>query len=467
MLKQIAFPEWTPDLANNVLTQAINVRAIANGYAPIKGFEAITPSIGDEFNGGGAFIDSTGLSTFLGANEEDILEYDGANWNAAGLTLTQEQVNRFAQFGDNVIIATGDAADLISYDLITDATTTPTDAPNAIDVAQVRDFVMCITMDNKVRWCQFNNSSVWTLGANQADEQPILSSSGVRLVGGEYAILLKKQGITRITYVGSVNDTIFQFDEIAPEIGCMAGGSVCNVGRLVFFLSERGFEMCDGESVTPIGDEKFNRWFFGTYSREDIAGIWAAVDPRNSQVLWAMPGTPGRIIIYNWVLKRATVIQCDVKGLFTAYTAATSLDALDAIYGDLDSVTVSLDDASLQGGSPLLMVANAANALGSLTGDNLEATFEMKNVEPSPGRRSRMRGLRLVSDTPDASATLDSRLAASDAESLRSTGLMRSNGKLPIRANGRYNTLKVTIPAGTRWTYIQGCEFEFEAGDGR
>lgn len=464
MLKAYALGEWAPDLANNVLTEAVNVRTIANGYAPVKAFQAVTAALAAGFNGGGAFIASDRTSTLIAATGANVYKYTGSAWS--GITaLTSTQVDRFAQFGDNVLIATGSSNVLKSYGLITAAITTPTAAPNLIDVAQVRDFVMGITTDNAYQWCQFNNSAVWTTGTNQADKQPILSSSGVRIIGGEYALGLKKQGIDRLTYVGG--SIVFQIDSISSEVGCMAAGSVANVGRLVFFLSERGFMMCDGAEVEPIGDEKFNRWFFATYSRADIARIWAAVDPRNSCVLWGMPGTPGKILVYNWVLKRASVIEIDITGMFTGYTSGISLDALDAVYGNLDSVTVSLDDPSLQGGSPILLIASAANALGALTGSALQANLTLKNIEPTPGRRSRIREARLITDANTASATVDARMRAGDAEGIRSTSTMRSNGKLPIRSNGRFNTLRVTIPAATAWTYIQGCELEFEAGDGR
>jgi hypothetical protein len=321
----------------------------------------------------------------------------------------------------------------------------------------------------QLQWCQFNDSSTWTIGTNQADKQPSLWGQLRRVVGGEYIIAITDRSVVRGTYVGVANgvDLDWQFDQISAEIGCMAAGSVCNVGRLIFFLSERGFMMCDGAEVSPIGDEKFNRWFFATYSRQDIAGIWSAIDPRNSCVLWAMPGTPGRILAYNWVLKRATVFQIDVSGMFTGYTSPISIDALDAIYGDLDSIPISLDDPSLAGGNPILLIANGSNELGALSGDPLEATLKLNNVEPTPGRRSRIRSMRLISDTTDASVIVDSRMREGDTESLVTTATMRTNGKLPIRANGRYNSVKVTIPAGTTWTNIQGCEIEFEAGDGR
>jgi hypothetical protein len=459
----IAFPEWQPDLANNVFTKAVNVRAIANGYAPVKAPQAVTVALAAAFNGGGAFIGSDGGSTLLAATGSNVYKYTGTAWSSV-LAATANQVVRFAQFGDNILIANGGT--LKSYGLISGAVTTPTDAPSAIDVAQVRDFVMAITPDNKVQWCQFNNSSVWTGGVNQADNQPTLSSQAVRLIGGEYGILLKRQGILRLTYVGSSGGIIFQFDEISAETGCMAANSVCNVGRLIFFLSERGFMMCDGSEVLPIADEKFNRWFFNAYSRQEIGNIWAAIDPRYSLALWAMPGTPGRIIAYNWVLKRATTFETNISGLMTGYTAGISLDALDAVYGNLDAIPISLDDPSLAGGNPILLLADSSNILNALTGDNLQAVLRLENIEPSPGRRSRIRSLRLISDTLDASATVDARMRSGDTEFIRASSSMRSNGKLPIRSNGRYNTLEVTIPP-TGWGFIQGCEFEFEAGDGR
>ena len=466
MLKAYPLPEWLPDQPNQGLNIASNVRAIKTGYAPVKGFQSVTAALGAAFNGGGAFIDSTKNSTLLSATATAVYKYSGTAWTSV-LTLASSQVDRFAQFGDNVLIASGGV--LQSYSLTAGTTSTPTNAPSLIDVAQVRDFVMGITTDNNVQWSQFNNSGIWTTGVNQADKQPILASSGVRIIGGEYGILLRKQGVVRITYVGDQGglNIDFQFDELEPEVGCMAAGSVCNVGKMVFFLSERGFMLCDGLRVIPLADEKFNRWFFGTYSREDIKKIWAAVDPRNSQVLWAMPGSPGRIIAYNWVLERATVIETDVSGLFTGYTSGISLDALDAIYGNLDAMTISLDDPSLQGGSPILLLANATNELGALTGANLEATLQLENIEPMPGRRSRIREVRLISDALSATVMIDARMRQGDAENIRTASTMRSNGKLPIRSNGRYNTLKAIIPAGTTWSYIEGCELEFESGDGR
>jgi hypothetical protein len=443
--------------------------AVANGYVPVRAPQSATVPLGSPtfpFRGGGAFIDSTGTSTLLGARTDGVFKFFGASWAGTGATGGAQQV-RFAQFGDSVLIANGSAVQ--RYLLLTGVLGPITAPPSAIDVAQTRDFVMAITTDNALQWCQFNDSATWTIGANQADKQPSLWGQLRRIIGGEYVIAITDRSVVRGTYVGVEGglDIIWQFDEISAEVGCMASGSVSNVGRLIFFLSERGFMMCDGQTVDPIADEKFNRWFFDRFSRQDIANIWSAIDPRNSLVLWAMPGTPGTIIAYNWVLKRATVFEMDVQGMFTGYTSGTSLDALDATYGNLDAIPTSLDDPLFAGGNPILLICDSGNVFNALSGDNLEATLQLDNIEPTPGRRSRIREVRLVSDTTDASVTIDARMRAGDAESIRSTSTMRGNGKLPIRANGRYNNVAVTIPAATNWSFIQGCELEFEPGDAR
>jgi hypothetical protein len=181
-----------------------------------------------------------------------------------------------------------------------------------------------------------------------------------------------------------------------------------------------------------------------------------------------MPGTPGRIILYNWVLKRGAVVEMNVTAMFTGFTSNISLDALDALYpSGLDSIPISLDDASLAGGNPLLLIVNDANTLGTLNGANMAATLRLANVEPTPGRRSRIRTLRPVSDATNATATINARMRAGDAEGVVSASTMRGSGRMPIRSNGRYNDVTLTIPAGEAWSYIQGVELEFEAGDNR
>lgn len=466
MIKVVPYPEWSPDAAptGETLSIAKNVVPIVNGYSPVGAFQAITSSLSEACSGGGAFADDNGQYTLLAATASKLRKYS-STWSDVSSIVTSGRW-QFAQFGNNIIYANGGA--LGKYDLSAGTAANISGAPsNAIDVATVRDFVMTLTDDAQVVWSAFNDSTGWTAGTDQSDFQPLLDGGpAVRIVGGEYAIVLQKNTIRRVSYVGP--PVIFQFDVISPEVGCLASGSVANVGRLIFFLSERGFEMCDGETVTPIADEKINRWFFAQFSRSDIGNMWAAVDPRRPIVMWAMPGTPGLILCYNWVLKKWSHIETDVTCLFNVLTAATTLEDIDVLYpSGLESINLSLDDPSFAGGNPILIVGDGSNTLGSLSGSNMEAMLRHPNVELTPGRRSRVRNIRPVTDATSASVSVNAKMRTGDAESIVSTSEMRLNGKMPLRSNGRYNDITLTIPAELPWTYIQGCEYEFEAGDGR
>jgi len=466
MLKTFPFGEWLPDLPGGV-SAISNMLPIANGYMPVKGFSAITAAVPSAIKGIASFVSSTGTTVLLAGTATNLYKYAAGTWTSvfSGASATRW---RFTQFGDHVICANG--GQLVSHDINAGTAVAITGAPTATDVATVRDFVMAGAADGSsmgVRWSQFNDSSSWTTGVNQADTQPLPDGGKVMaIVGGEYGIILQKGAVRRVSYVGQAGglDIVFQFDVISPEIGCMSQGSVANVGRLIFFLSERGFEMCDGEQVIPISNEKFDRWFFSTYSRSEIDGMVSAIDPRSSLVMWAMPANPGRIIVYNWVLKKASVIQADVQWIADGFTSNTSIDSIG---GSIDAITGSLDDPIYAGGDPLLLIANSSNVIGTLAGSNLQASITLQNVEPMPGRRSRIRSLRAITDAQAATVTVNSKLKAGDGPSVVSTSEMRTNGKMPLRANGRYNDITWSIPASAVWTYAQGIEAEFEAGDGR
>jgi hypothetical protein len=467
-LKEIPFGEMAPDNAQNHTNSvylAKNVRAMPNGYGPVGSFETVATTLGAAFVGGGSFIGSDGNSTLLAATAAKLRKYSGSWADVSTIATTSRWY--FAQFGDNVVYANGDQ--LGAYDLLAATAGDLTDAPdNAIDVATVRDFVMVLTDDSQVVWSGFNDCTSWTPGTDQSDAQPLLDGgTGVRIIGGEYAIVLQKNCIRRVSYNG-VPDVWFQLDVINPEVGCMAAGSVCNVGRLIGFLSERGFELCDGENVIPIGDTKVNEWFFSTYSRADIADIWAAADPRRNEFIWLMPGNPGRALVFNLTLKRWTLIETALTGVLTGQTSSVSIDAVDALYpGGIDSIPISLDDPSLQGGNPLLLFVDDTYAFGGLSGEALEAQWQQKNVELTPGRRSRLRAIRPVTDATSAAVTVSQKMRAGDGVDEVVAASMRLNGKMPIRANGRYLDVTTSIPEGEAWTYVQGNEYEFEPGDAR
>jgi hypothetical protein len=471
MLARLPFGPWLPDLApapGNV-ARAENVYPVTNGYRPVRAFLPITPALPERFTGGGAWVSSTGETSLLAGTANKLLRYENLDWDVKLTALTVERWG-FAQYGDLVIGVNGGAP--IKFDLIAGtASNLGGSPPDASLVAQVRDFVVLagdpadiIT----VTWSGFNDAEQWTSGTNQSDSQQMLSGGEVMgLAGGEYGTVLQRDRVVRMTYVGG--EVVFQFDEIASNVGCMAKGSSVQAGQLVFFLSERGFMVSTGTGVTPIGNERVDRTFFARYSREDITNtIRAAVDPRNTLVVWSMPGTPGALWCYNWALERWSIIETSVAGVFSGFTTSTSLEALSALYpGGLETIPYSLDDPRFTGGNPLLLLADATSVVGSLSGETMPALVETVDTEPMAGRTGRYWAARALSDDVTGAIRLDLRRRAGDVEAITTSNPIRANGDVPLRCSGRYVRAAHQTQAGAVWSYTQGVELQGQPGGSR
>lgn len=469
MLKRIPYGEWLPDQASTeTLRSAKNVLPVGNNYGPFQDFASLTGPPPSSFLGGCAFVGLDGTSALLVGSATDLYRFSGTTFTS--------QISgsypgwRFAQYGNLIIGATGGAP--VKFDIGGGtAAVLGGSPPNASMVAGVRDFVFLAgdpSDINTVSWSGFNNAEQWTFGSNQSDQQTLPDGGAIMgLAGGEYGLVLQKRAIKRFSYVGG--DVTFQVDEIASNIGCMARGSVAQAGRLVFFLSERGFYYTDGTDVFPIGEQKFNRWFFTRFSRQAIEdGITAAVDPRAAVVYWAMPGNPGTILAYNWLLKRGSYIEVPLLSVFSGFTANIDLDSIDALYpSGLDSIPVSLDSPQFAGGNPLFLAVRPNSDIGTFTGPNLAAEFITPRIELAAPRRARLRSIRPDDDAFGGSASIDVRARESDGPAISVSGSMRDNGELPVRANGRWAAITRTIPAATSWTYAAGVDVSFEPEGGR
>lgn len=482
MLTPFPFGQWAPDTPpTDGMEQVKNTypfaaTEVSTSYRPVGSFAPSTPALAAAWVGGGAFVGSDGTSSLLSATSSNLYRYSGGAWTSV-MTVASTGKWKFAQFGDNIIGVHGGAP--VAYNATAGtAAALGGSPPTAKLVTTVRDFVVLgqaggnISM---VQWSGFNNSAQWIIGTNQSDQQPMLEGGEVMgLVGGEYGLILQRNRLVRMTYTG--DEKIFQFDTIEQNnigVGCMAKGSVVQAGQKafyggakVFFLSERGFAMCDGSQVVSIGEDRVSRTFFQRYSRQDIENnLVAAADPRQPIVYWAMPGNPGQIWAYNWAIDRWGFIEIPISGVFAGFAANVSIDAVDGLFpGGIDLLAYSLDDPRFSGGNPLLYVVDPTNALGTLSGPNMAATFECARLQPEPGRRISLRSGRPVTDATNMTLTIDGRARLSDAQNSRATSYVRTNGQMPIRFNAQWVSPRLDIPAGESWSFAQGIELEFEPG---
>lgn len=466
---RIDLPAYLPDQSINsgVITVAENVYRAADGYRPIGSFLTNSTALPAPFNGGGAFISTSGTAYLLAGTTTTLSRYSAGGWVSllTGLTVTDRW--NFTQFGDFVIAVNG--GDTQEVDLNAGTAGDLTGAPTGTCVTVVGDQVVIGQADGDillVQWSAFNDHTGWTPNVDQSGFQPMLTGGEVMgLAGGEFGVILQRSRLVRMSRTGNA-DAPFQFDEITPNVGCASKGSVCQHGRSVFFLSDRGFMACeDGQLPVPIGNEKVDRDFQSQVPRDEWHRIYGAVDPRRTLVSWVLPGNPGKEWIYNWTLQEWSTGAYVVDGIFSGFTSSTDTDNTGIT--DIDSdPALTVDDPRFSGGAPRLFAVQNGQ-IGTLEGPPLAARIHMGFVEFAKDKVSRLRSVRPVGDLTSASCVLDCRQRLGDAESLKTTGSMRDSGVMPVRASGKYVATRLSIPAAHQWSYIRAIEYEIEAGGSR
>lgn len=462
-------PDKPPHLLDG-LSDLGNAYAGANGYRPVGQFQAVTTALPAAFNGADAFVSSDGNGALLGGTTAGLYRYGGTSWAALETGLSLSNRWKFTQFGDLAICVNGDVTKKV--DLVANTIADVPGAPTALSVATVRDFVVYGQADGNaamVQWCAFGNADGNTPGVDQAGFQPMLTGGSVMgIAGGEYGLIVQRSRVVRMSYTGDP-DVPFQFDEISANIGAISRGSIVQVGRQVFFLSDRGFMSCDGNTVTPIGVERVDRTFYGSYARSTLEQMYAGGDPRRSVVAWSMPGSPGLMLLYDYALDRWSNIRTNAVAVLSGFSANVSLDDLDTMYpGGIDTIPYSLDDPRFAGGDPLFLVVDPTFALGTLSGANMAAYFQTPFIEYNDDRHTRVSKVAPLGDaTSGLSVTLSGRSRLGDTSVTQRRGTLTASGKIPVRMSKQLISTRMDFDDGASWTYQQGVKLLAGIGGGR
>lgn len=472
-MRQI-FGEWKPDQPPHLLdglVTADGVYPIANGYAPLPQFaSAPDGALGGVCVGAGAYRAAGEVHVFA-ATASDIYSYGSGGYASvkSGLSSSAAIGVRFCNFND-LMLATNGVDPIQKFDPASPSALTDLDAsaPTTRFLTVVRGFVVGGYIDEdplRIAWSDNGDPAEWTAGTGEAGFQ-ILSSGGdvTGLVGGEYGLIFQENRIVRMSY--TADDAIWQFDEIATDIGCIAPWSLATSGRLTFFLSNKGFMATDGVTVEAIGAEKIDRSFLSLFDRSYIDNMSAAVDPRNGLYFVAVPSAnpTTRVFIYAYAQQRWTSAAVSCERLFPALSRSIDIEELDAIYGNLDAISVPLDSALFRGGYPLLMLFDASHRLGTLSGPAMAATIMDGRRELAPGQRARIRSIRPLSDAGEITVSLSGAQALSDMPDETAHATRTAGGFYRLRRSGNLVSVKLAIPAGASWTYVQGYDVEAAAG---
>ncbi len=469
-MKPILFGEWLPDqpaYQNNGLIVATNTYPGARGYRPVGQFMQTVPAGAGDFLGGATFTAPRGENIIIAGTATNLYRVTSGAWASIGsgyTTLTGGRW-RFAQFG-GLAIGTNDANPMQKIDLDTGVVSALGGSPPTFRMlAVVKDFLVGGVLNgraNEIGWSAINNAEDWAFGSNQSDYQIMPSGGDVNgIFGGEYGLILQRNRITRMEYVGG--NEIFVINEISTNFGCVTNNSVVQHGQIGCFLSDNGFMMWDGAQLKPIGSERIDRFFRASYGRANWASMSAAVDVRNQVFKWSMGD---RIFCYHWLLDRWTVIIQPAQIIFSGVTRSISID--EDVGGDTNLDTPglpSLDDVSFQGGDTAFYVINTNRILGTLTGTPMAATFTLPDLELSGGRETKLRWVRPETDAvAGITLSIASRARLGDAVVSNAYTDLRANGDMPVRELGRYQRMSLAIAAGTAWTYAQALVPDGVAG---
>lgn len=472
MRVKVPLPPYLPDAlpSEKMLSIAQNVLPAVGGYRPARSFIPVSEALPGEFRGGASFISSDGTTHLLAGTPETLEKLSDGEWDELLNSLTGVDRWRFAQFGDYAVCVNG--GETQEVDLLAGTASALTNAPTGTSIAVVGDFVVIGQPDGdllKVAWSAFNDHTEWTIGVDQAGDQPMLTGGEVMgLAGGEYGIILQRSRIVRMTRTGDPLEP-FQFDEISANFGCASKASIVQAGRTVFYLSDRGFmALDDGQAPRPIGNEKFDRTFRELVSPDDYERLWGAVDPENSLVMWVVPGATGTVWVYNFALDQASTLRMSVEGVFAGFESSVTLEALDALYpGGVDSIPYSLDDPRFSGGAPRLYFVQGGE-VGTLAGPPMAARLALGHFAPAGANLWRLRALWPDIDAnTGVTAKVCARQRFGDAHEQEVSASMQFSGRVPVRATGRIMEVQLDIAAGTGWSFISGIDFEGEVGGWR
>ena len=473
MATTIDFGEWLPDQAGitGAIQEAYNLVPQAIGYGSLPELVELSASASENLTnvfatkyGGTTTLFASGTTKLFKFDSND-LSLD--NVSKSGGYTTADRFY-FAQFGQRLIAANGNSK-LQSWDLGSSTAFADLDAsaPTAKFVTVIRDFVVAANTSSApstVYWSDINDETDWTpSNTSQSDSQIIPDGGDIRgITGGEFGLVFLEKSISRMTYVGA--PFFFQFDTIARNIGCYESGSIAQFGNLSFFLSDDGFYMCDGQTVTPIGAEKVDRFFFNNVDQSKLNEMSATIDSVRKLVIWQFTDifARKRLMIYNWQSRKWSEGETTSDYLSAVATAGVTLEALDT-YGTVDSISTSFDSRLWAGGKFVCAGTKGAKII-TFTGS--PKTGYVTTGDIGNGSQSIITLAKPKVDNGSASVVVSSRNLLTEIPSFGDTVSADSENRVSLRSSGNYHRVRV-YPSGANWKTIVGVDLTITPTGGR
>lgn len=473
MATTIEFGEWMPDQAGitGAIQEAYNVVPQAIGYGVLPDLVDLSGSASENLTNVFA-TKYGGTTTLFAAGTTKLFKFDSSDLSLDDVSksggYTTADRFYFTQFGQKLIAANGNAKlqvwDLGGSTLFADLAAA---APTAKFVTVIRDFVVAANTSSDpstVYWSDINDETDWTPSdLSQSDSQIIPDGGDIRgITGGEFGIVLLEKAISRMSYVGA--PLFFQFDTIAKNIGCYEANSIAQFGNLTFFLSDDGFYVCDGQTVSPIGAEKVDRFFFTNVDQSKLNQMSATVDSIRKLVIWQFTDifARKRLMIYNWQSKKWSEGDTTSDYLAPIATAGVTLEALDT-YGTMDSIDTSFDSRLWAGGK---FVSAGVKGAKIVTFTGAPKTGYITSGDIGNGSQSIITLAKPKIDNGTSSVAVYSRNLLTAVPSFGTATQADSENRVSLRSSGNYHRVRV-YPEGANWKNAVGVDITIVPTGGR
>jgi hypothetical protein len=474
----LLFPEWAPDQPDLGTTarEASGLIPEKAGYRPFKTLASLSNALTARAQGAAWFRAPDGTTRNFAGDETKLYLLDSdQDWQdvsraSGGAYATDGTGNwRFEQFIDTAFATNGVDA-LQSFDMSSgtawEAAAGSPPVGKFIGVAHDRFLVLANLSGApmKVAWSGDNNVTTWsTSSVTLADHQDQPNGGEITgFFGGTAALIFQEAAIRLMSFEGS--PTVFRFDKIATDLGNSVPNAVTGWGGLAFCCHRSGFHMvANGQQITPIGRDRVDRWFWGKLDQVNMFRCSSAIDPVNSLYMLSFPtgssGTPAEILIYNWKADRWAHVPVTCEMIYSGATQRSwTLEQLDT-FGSIEDVPYSLDSSYWTGVRQLLLSGfSTDHTYGTFSGPNAAAQVDTQEMQPIPGRRSRILSARPLVDGGSPQIAVGSRVTQQAAVNWSAARSMTGDGRVPLRAEGRYHRFRTTMPAGSSFQFMQGVD---------
>ncbi|WP_074381719.1 hypothetical protein [Bartonella doshiae] len=480
----VYFPiaDYRPDVAtvNSQFTDTlVNVLPADGSYIPMPSATVISAPLEESPLGSIAFRTGNGVKIIVGGAKK-LYSYDSQTrgWqdisqNGVAYQANDENKWSFALFGDAVIAVNKNDKPQVfkvrNSQRFEDLAGNP---PKAGLVKVWGDFVCLMQLTdhpNRIHWSGLNDASHWTVGVKDCYYHDFHDGEHVQ---GATESTNPLVFLRSAVYAGSFtlgSKVPFIFQKIQDKRGARSAGAIACRGSDAFFAGDGGFyQMSTDGQLLPIGFEKVDRTVFSTFDKLALDEMQGVIDPVYNRVYWSLKSGNNKqtTFVYDWGLQKWSTVQGELFTLFPVFTAGYTLEQLDEISTNLESLPASLDSSIWQSGAPMLGAFDKENRLVVFTGAPMEATLVSQEMGAPDGSFSFFTKMFAEVDTLKGLLSIGERRVRSNDTPItwhKERVCSFVTGAYHGRSRNRYHRFKLRIPEGVTWKHITGFNVDLRS----